>query len=131
MTRNITVGISDELIERMNTLTDVNWSAVTRDCIEQYIKQRTSEGLEIAISKVRSKRSTVFASGFEFLIKNIDKFDISTLEKIVEWQSADNADLVALIHELEPGFEALGIKITLDFKNGMRSAARELLERSK
>ncbi len=81
MTRNITVGISDELIERMNTLTDVNWSAVTRNCIENYIKQRSAEGLESAISIVRSMRDKDFANGYEYVLKNSKKFTLGGLQE--------------------------------------------------
>lgn len=80
MVRNITVGISDELIERMNTLTDVNWSAVTRNCIENYIKQRSSEGLESAILIVRSMKEKGFADGYSYLVKNSDKFTLGGLQ---------------------------------------------------
>ena len=43
MTKNITVGVSDELAEQMVLFPEVNWSAVTRDCIMQYIKNRNAK----------------------------------------------------------------------------------------
>ncbi len=42
MTKNITVGVSDELAEQMVLFPEVNWSAVTRDCIMQYIKNTST-----------------------------------------------------------------------------------------
>ena len=81
MTRNITVGISDELIERMDTLNEVNWSAVTRNCIENYIKQRSAEGLESAISKVRSMREKDFTNGYSYIVKNNHKFTSGGLQE--------------------------------------------------
>jgi len=84
MTRNITVGISDELIERMDTLTDVNWSAVTRNCIESYIKQRSAEGLESAISIIRSRREEVLANGYAYIVRNSGKFSLGQLEEFLQ-----------------------------------------------
>lgn len=81
ITRNITVGISDELIERMDTLTDVNWSAVTRNCIEKYIKQRSAEGLESAISIVRSMKDKSFTDGYSYVVKNSEKFTLGGLQE--------------------------------------------------
>ena len=40
MPRNITVNVSDELAKRMDKFPEVNWSAVTRECIDQYLLKR-------------------------------------------------------------------------------------------
>ena len=40
MTKSITANIPDELHERMKEYPEVNWSAVTREAIENYIQMR-------------------------------------------------------------------------------------------
>lgn len=84
MVRNITVGISDELVARMDTLNEVNWSAVTRNCIENYIKLRSAEGLESAISTVRSMRDKDFANGYSYVVKNSEKFTLGGLQEFYD-----------------------------------------------
>ncbi len=90
MTKNITVGLSDEIVTRMEQLKDVNWSAVTRDCIEQYIKQRTAGSLEKAIEKVKAKRSNDFKNGYEFIVSNVDNINVNALEEIAFPGEEDN-----------------------------------------
>ena len=137
MVKNITVGISNELSESMELFNEVNWSAITRDCIEQYIKQRTSEGFENAIAQIKSKKSNEFKAGFEFLLRKIEKIDLGVLEYIAYFESRDPIDqdnfydyLESLRDELEPGFDIMDIKISSDFRNGMRASAKEILKRS-
>ncbi len=66
----------------MDKLNDVNWSAVTRECIEQYIKQRTSGDLDQIIEKVKQKRGEEFKKGYEFIIKNINLLGLPELTEI-------------------------------------------------
>lgn len=136
MAKNITVGISDELSKRMDELTEVNWSAVTRECIEQYIKQRTAGDLEQIIAKIKQKRSDDFKNGYKFLLKNIEPIDLASLEELAHLDQDDeplynaiSQHIKELIYELEP--QALGIKISSDFIKGMQEAAKEILEKSK
>lgn len=149
MTKNITVGIPDELAKRMDELTDVNWSAVTRECIEQYIKQRTAGNLESIIEKVKLKRSHDFKNGYEFIIKNVDKIGLLEIEEIVypdeekheqrlyEFlkQSPENRKLNRKLF----GFEEdeygdvtnIHFIVSSDFLRGMHEAANEIYDKSK
>ncbi|SNQ59418.1 conserved hypothetical protein [Candidatus Methanoperedens nitroreducens] len=152
MTRNITVGISDELLKRMDELTDVNWSAVTRDCIEQYIKQRTVGNLEPIIAKVKQKRGEEFKKGYEFVIKNVENLGLPELEEIAYPDEDKEKYSVRLYHLLyhrplqtrmlieklltltENEFgEVTDVKfiVSSEFLKGMQEAAKEIVEKSK
>lgn len=151
MTRNITVGISDELLKRMDELKDVNWSAVTRDCIEQYIKQRTVGDLEPIIAKVKQKRGEEFKKGYEFVIKNVNHFGLPELEEIAnpdEDSEKYASRLYRLLHHqpfqarmsiqkrllsyTEDQFGESEIKFIVSslFRKGMQEAAKEIIEKS-
>jgi len=41
--KNITLAISDELIEKMDTMPEINWSEVCRQAISKYIDERKSK----------------------------------------------------------------------------------------
>lgn len=147
MAKNITVGISDELSARMDELTEVNWSAVTRECIEQYIKQRTSGDLEQIIAKIKQKRSIDFKNGYEFVIRNVDHFGLPELEEIAYPDEEKHAkrlfELVnrkssrmlfrkILSYEDEDDKEEPNVYfiVSSEFLKGMQEAAKEILEKS-
>jgi hypothetical protein len=148
MTKNITVGIPDELSKRMDELTEVNWSAVTRDCIEQYIKQRTAGNLEPIIAKVKQKRGEEFKKGYEFIIKNVDDLELPELEEIAHLD-ADRAErlydilrsrpfpnqmLIEKLFTITKDFvigTIVGFIVSSEFLKGMQDAAKEIIEKSK
>lgn len=152
MTKNITVGIPDELAKRMDELTEVNWSAVTRDCIEQYIKQRKAENLEKIIEKVKQKRGNDFKKGYEFIVTNIERLGLPELEEIVYPDEEKHADrlyeflslsrntatrmllrqLIGYTEDEETGeVSDIHFIVSSDFIEGMREAAKEIYEKSK
>jgi hypothetical protein len=108
--KNICVPISEDLVPRMKELKrfcKVNWSAIAKKCIEQYIKQRTAGSI---YEEIKDKNKD-FKSGFCFLIRAIDDFDLKTIEDI-----ANNIIVDRSKNE--------------KFNKGMRAAAKELLFRS-
>lgn len=157
MTRNITVGISDELIERMDTLTDVNWSAVTRNCIENYIKQRSAEGLESAIAVMKEKQSAEFASGYE-VVKHIKRYSLGELEEfskafwnekhleklakdgeidsqeeydeLSEKYKVDYDRMKKIVYSKDPDYEEHPYLLSNEFIRGMMEAVRELFSKT-
>ena len=150
MTKNITVGIPDDLAKRMDELTEVNWSAVTRDCIEQYIKQRTAENLEKIIAKVKQKRSNDFKKGYEFIVTNIERLGLPELEEIVYPDEEKHVErlyefllqnravrillrqLIGFTEDEETGeVSDIHFIVSSDFIEGMREAAKEIYEKSK
>ena len=109
--KNINVIISDDLIPRMKELKkfcNVNWSAISRECIEQYMKQRAANSI---CEKIKGKDKD-FISGFCFIIRSIDKFDLKTIEDIANNITVDNGK-------------------SEEFNKGMRYAAKELIFRSR
>lgn len=110
--KNINVPISDDLIPRMKELKrfcNANWSAISRERIEQYMKQRMANSI---FEKIKGKDKD-FKSGFYSLIRSIDDFDLKTIEDI-----ANNFTIVDNDKNEE-------------FNKGMRYAAKELLLRSR
>jgi predicted transcriptional regulator len=147
MTKNITVGIPDELSKRMDELTDVNWSAVTRECIEQYIKQRTAGDLEPIIAKVKQKRGDEFKKGYEFVIRNIDTLELPELEEIAHLDANRAERLYYIVHSrpvpnemlIENLFDItrdpvmgtiIEFIVSSEFLKGMQEAAKEIIEKS-
>ncbi|NPE28189.1 hypothetical protein HNV12_09505 [Methanococcoides sp. SA1] len=135
MVKNITVGISDELSNRMDEFKEVNWSAITRVCIEQYIIQRSSNQFETAIAEVQSKKSLEFKKGFNFFLNNIKRIDLSDLEYIADFEPTDPYEqddllthLIEIAREINPTLEG---PINTQFLYGMRSSAKEVLKRSR
>lgn len=137
MVKNITVGISEELSAKMDEFKEVNWSAITRICIENYINKRSSNKIEAAVAAIQSKKSVEFKKGFDFFIERIEFMDYSDIEYIVDYEITDPYDqesfymfLRNLANEVEPLMEERGIKINSQFLIGMHSAAEEVLKRA-
>ena len=134
MVKNITVGISDELSSRMDEFKEVNWSAITRICIEKYINQRSSDRLENAVAEVQSKKDTEFKSGFNFLLNNIKKVNLDDLEFVANFKVTDPDEqdylhhrLTKIANDIYPGIDE---PINTSFLYGMCSSAKEILKRS-
>lgn len=135
MVKNITVGISDELSNRMDEFKEVNWSAITRICIEKYLNQRTSDQFEKAIAEIQSKKDIEFKKGFDYLLANIKRVDLGNLEFIAKFEATDPdeqdnllAHLIEIAREINPSLES---PINTQFLYGMRSSAKEVLKRSR
>ena len=135
--------MSDDLVTRMEQLKDVNWSAVTRDCLEQYIKQRTADSLEGAIEKIKAKRSNDFKQGYKFIISNVDHINVNALEEIAFpneehnevklYNMLRNALITKIfgITEDENGdIQSIYYTVSKDYIKGMKEASKELLKRS-
>lgn len=147
MSRNITVTVPDELSEKMNTMTDVNWSGVTRDCIERYISARTNPSLGDAVSKIRTKKEADYQDGFNFVVNNIDKLTVNALEEIAcNSKYKHEEKLFDILYEIDKSliegmldtkpideekdeYEVFYTK-SLNFVIGMKVAASNILDQS-
>ena len=134
MVKNITVGISDELSSKMDEFKEVNWSAITRTCIEKYINQRSSDLFEKAIAEVQSKKDIEFKSGFNFLLANIKKVNLDDLEFVANFEVTDPYDeenlltsLTNIVDDINPSIDR---PINKSFLYGMCSSAKEVLKRA-
>lgn len=134
MVKNITVGISDELSNKMEEFKEVNWSAITRLCIERYINQRSSDRFENALAEVQSKKDIEFKQGFNFLLANIKKVNLDKLEYVANFEPTDPYDqenLLNYLREIASDINPSSVDpINTQFLYGMRSAAEEVLKRS-
>lgn len=134
MVKNITVGISDELSNRMEEFKEVNWSAITRVCIERYISQRSSDQFEKAIVEVQSKKDIEFKQGFDFLLANIKKVNLDKLEYVANFEPTDPDEQDNLLNHLRDIASDINPSsvdpINTQFLYGMRSSAKEVLKRS-
>ncbi|MDY0387300.1 MAG: hypothetical protein RBT65_09270 [Methanolobus sp.] len=135
MVKNITVGISDELSSKMDDFKEVNWSAITRICIEKYINQRLSDQFEKAITEIQSKKDIEFKRGFNFLLANIKRVNLDDLEFVANFEVTDPDDennliihITKIANDVNPSIEG---PINASFLYGMRSSAREVLKRSR
>jgi hypothetical protein len=132
--KNITVGISDELSNRMEQFKEVNWSAITRVCIERYISQRSSDQFEKAIVEVQSKKDIEFKQGFDFLLANIKKVNLDKLEYVANFEPTEpyeQDNLLTYLREIASDINPSSVDpINTQFLYGMRSSAKEVLKRS-
>ena len=69
MTKNMTLTIPDEIIEKMNKLTEVNWSAVARDAIEKYIEARKEPEIAPILERLTEEKNKQYAKGFSTATK--------------------------------------------------------------
>ncbi|MDR6221608.1 hypothetical protein [Methanococcoides alaskense] len=134
MVKNITVGISDELSNKMEEFKEVNWSAITRLCIERYINQRSSDRLENALAEVQSKKDIEFKQGFNFLLANIKKVNLDKLEYVANFEPTDpyeQENLLNYLREIASDINPSSVDpINTQFLYGMQSSVKEILKRS-
>ena len=95
-------------MEELKRFCKVNWSAIVKNCIEQYIKQRTAGSI---YKKIKGETKD-FKSGFYFLMRSIDDFDLKTIEDIANNGISDYSK-------------------NEEFNKGATEAAKELLFRSR
>lgn len=63
MPKNVTISVPDELGDAMAKLPEVNWSAVARDAIENYVKMREKPDLAEVVQELIRQRGSDFARG--------------------------------------------------------------------
>jgi len=140
MSRNITVTVPDELSEKMNNMIDVNWSGVTREAIEKYIKGRDLPIVAYAIEKVKEKKDADFREGYDFIIDNIDEISIPVLQEICTASRNNHEHKLMMLLDEDISEQILDIKdndegvadvyytVSVNFILGMSVAAEQLLE---
>lgn len=136
---NLTIVLNEELAEKMKQFPDVNWSAVGRDCIEQYIKMRSAGSLEDAIAAVKNRRGEDFNAGYRFIVDNIKGISNAALETLAFYNGDETVlsdqlsdDLAGKIfsYSIENYVTTKSYKVSINFLNGMIEAAKKLLEGS-
>jgi len=64
--KNLTISIPDELADAMDKHQEVNWSAVARDSIENYVKMRERPDLAEVVQQLVKDRGAEFVKGVNF-----------------------------------------------------------------
>ena len=65
MPKNVTISLPDGLADAMAKLQEVNWSAVARDAIENYVKMREKPDLAEVVQQLVKQRGSDFARGVQ------------------------------------------------------------------
>lgn len=65
MPKNVTISLPDELADAMAKLQEVNWSAVARDAIENYVKMREKPDLAEVVRQLVKQRGSDYARGVQ------------------------------------------------------------------
>lgn len=63
MTKNITLSISDDTSKDMGEMPEVNWSAVARKCIKQYIQIRKNPDVSSLLEELQRQKGEDYAKG--------------------------------------------------------------------
>lgn len=63
MPKNITLSVSEEIGNEMEKMPEVNWSAVARACIQQYIEMRRNPDISVLLSELKRQRGEEYLEG--------------------------------------------------------------------
>lgn len=63
MPKNITLSLPDDLAAQMDKIPEVNWSAVAKACIKQYIEVRKSPDLSTLVEKLQKQKGEEYVNG--------------------------------------------------------------------
>ena len=97
MPKNVTISLPDELADAMAKLPEVNWSAVARDSIENYVKMREKPDLAEVVQQLVKQRGSDFARGVQTAQTLAKRKGNSWLDAIVReynsmwWEEAEKA----------------------------------------
>lgn len=97
MPKNVTISLPDELGDAMAKLPEVNWSAVARDAIENYVKMREKPDLAEVVQQLAKQRGSDYARGVQTAQTLAKKKGNAWLDVIVReyydvwWKEAEEA----------------------------------------
>jgi hypothetical protein len=63
MPKNITLSITDAVASLMEAMPDVNWSAVAKACIKQYIEVRRNPDMSSLLEKLQKEKGEEYVNG--------------------------------------------------------------------
>ena len=63
MTKNITLSMPDEMAKEMEKMSEVNWSAVARKCIERYIERRRNPDISSLLEELQRQQGEDYVNG--------------------------------------------------------------------
>jgi hypothetical protein len=97
MPKNVTISLPDELADAMAKLPEVNWSAVARDAIDNYVKMREKPDLAEVVQLLIKQRGSDYARGVQTVQTLAKRKGNSWLDVIVReynsiwWKEAEEA----------------------------------------
>ena len=63
MPKNITLSISDDVAIQMESMPEINWSAVAKNSIRQYIEVRKNPDISEMLEKLRKQQGEEYVNG--------------------------------------------------------------------
>ncbi len=82
MAKNLTISFPDELYEKMSKFNDVNWSAVARNAIEDYLERRTEPDLEPILEKLTKEKGDEYSKGVKKATEIYKKENYAKLDEL-------------------------------------------------
>ncbi len=114
MGKNVTIYLPDETAQKMEKLSEVNWSEICRKAINDYIETRTLTDLSSIISRLRNERKTDYTRGeilvYEEVAPNLSLKDLE--------HYATGLDIATIMAESRSQISA-ETKITADQANAV------------
>jgi hypothetical protein len=123
--KNVTIYLPDETAQKMEKLSEVNWSEICRKAINDYIETRTQTDLSSIITRLKNEHKTDYTKGEILVYEEIaPKLSLKDLEHY-----ATGVDTAAIIVESRDPLTGK-TKITPDQANAiavtfMRNALRK------
>lgn len=83
MAKNITLSVPDEVANEMTSMPEINWSAVAKASIIQYIENRKHPDISKLLEKLSKQKSEEYVSGRKRADEIADKFGYSRIDIIL------------------------------------------------
>jgi len=84
MAKNITLSIPDDLATEMETLTEINWSAVAKKAIQTYIEIRKNPDIEPLLKKLRQEQNEEYIQGRQRADKLVALYGYKWLDLLLQ-----------------------------------------------
>jgi hypothetical protein len=94
MAKNLTLSIPDELAEKIAGFPEVNWSAVARRCIEQYVEARLMPDMSKLLEKLQEERGQEYVRGRKFAATIAEELGYRSLNEVVReyWKEREKQE---------------------------------------
>jgi len=104
MTKNITLSIPDRIGKEMEKMPEINWSAVARKCIEQYIERRKNPDVSSLLEKLQRQQGEEYVKGRRKAEEIADRLGYSELNLLMRkyQEEVDDTNVRAMQGPEEP-----------------------------
>lgn len=126
MGKNMTLSIPDEISERMEELSEVNWSAVARNAFEEYLDIRKDPEISGIIERLTKEKNDQYARGFAAASKIAKKL---SFEKFIDIFSVCDERIAEHYEILNPPLSSTDIlKSTTALGFGISTSSQEPID---